>query len=112
MRSGGGARHADRDLVWASTGATVVLSITLAFVFGYSFTFTPLLRAGFGTLQAGRLALAADTASITLMETVDDGVMLLMPGAMQAPFPSRLFWGSLAVSLVIAGLATYPLNRC
>ncbi len=94
-----------------SNGATVVLSIVLAFVFGYAFTVTPLLRAGFPALQAGRLALAADTASITLMEIVDNGVMLLVPGAMQAPLTSWLFWASLAFSLIVAGMAAYPLNR-
>jgi hypothetical protein len=94
-----------------SNGTTVVLSIALAFVLGYAFTVTPLLRAGFPAVQAGRLALAADTASITLMEIVDNAVMLLVPGAMQAPLTSWLFWASLAFSLVVAGIAAYPLNR-
>ena len=94
-----------------SNGATVVMSIALAFVFGYAFTVTPLLRAGFPALRAARLALAADTASITLMEIVDNAVMLVVPGAMQAPLTSWLFWVALAFSLVVAGIAAYPLNR-
>ena len=94
-----------------SNGATVVMSIALAFVFGYAFTVTPLLRAGFPALRATRLALAADTASITLMEIVDNAVMLIVPGAMQAPLTSWLFWVALAFSLVVAGIAAYPLNR-
>jgi len=94
-----------------SNAATVMVSIALAFVFGYSFTLTPLLRAGFPAVQAGRLAFAADTASIALMEIVDNAIMLIVPGAMQAPLTSWLFWGSLGLSLLVAGAAAYPLNR-
>ena len=91
--------------------ATIALAVALAFVFGYGFTLVPLLRAGRTLRQAAALALAADTASITIMEIVDNGVMLLVPGAMDAPLSSPLFWGALGFALVVAGMAAYPLNR-
>jgi hypothetical protein len=94
-----------------SNGATIALAVALAFAFGYAFTMFPLLRHGMPLRQAARLALAADTASIAIMEIVDNGVMLLVPGAMDAPLSSPLFWGALGFALVVAGIAAYPLNR-
>ena len=91
--------------------ATIVLAIALAFVSGYLFTMIPLVRAGIAVRAAARIALAADTASITIMEIVDNLVMLAIPGAMAATLDTPLFWGSLAVSLAIAGVAAYPVNR-
>ena len=89
---------------------TIVLAVVLAFLFGYAFTLVPLLKAmSFG--QAARLALAADTASITVMEIVDNAIMLVIPGAMDAPLASVLFWASLAVALAIAAVAAFPVNR-
>jgi hypothetical protein len=61
--------------------------------------------------QAARLALAADTASITVMEIVDNAIMLVIPGAMNAGLGSLLFWGSLAVALALAAVAAFPVNR-
>ncbi|WP_312405681.1 DUF4396 domain-containing protein [Brevundimonas sp.] len=90
---------------------TIVLSVGLAFVFGYSFTMIPLLRSGLAIGVVLKLALAADTASIALMEVVDNLIMLVIPGAMDAHLGAPLFWGSLALSLVLAGAAAYPLNR-
>jgi hypothetical protein len=90
---------------------TVVLSVVLAFFFGYSLTMLPLFRAGLGLKTAGALAFASDTASIALMEVVDNLIMLVIPGAMDAGLSSLLFWGSLVASLVVAGLAAFPLNR-
>jgi Domain of unknown function (DUF4396) len=90
---------------------TIALAVVLAFFFGYALTVRPLLRDGMGLRQAARLALAADTASITVMEIVDNLVMLATPGAMDAPLASLLFWGSLAVALAIAAIAAYPVNR-
>jgi Domain of unknown function (DUF4396) len=90
---------------------TVVLSVVLAFFFGYSLTMVPLLRAGLGSKTALALALASDTASIALMEFVDNLIMLYIPGAMDAGLSSLLFWGSLVMSLVIAGIVAFPLNR-
>jgi hypothetical protein len=94
-----------------STAATIALAVALAFAFGYAFTLWPLVRAGLAPRQAMRVALAADTASIAVMEIVDNGVMLAIPGAMNASLASPLFWGAMIVSLVIAGIAAFPLNR-
>lgn len=94
-----------------SNGATIALAVALAFAFGYAFTMAPLLRTGMGWRAAVRLALLADTASIAVMEVVDNLVMLAVPGAMDAPLSSPLFWTALAGALVIAGAAAYPLNR-
>ena len=90
---------------------TIALAIGLAFVSGYLFTMIPLVRAGMALGTASRIALAADTASITIMEIVDNLVMLAIPGAMDAGLDSALFWGSLAFSLAVAGVAAYPVNR-
>ena len=94
-----------------SNGATIALAVALAFAFGYAFTMAPLLRAGMSLRQAARVALAADTVSIAIMEVVDNLVMLAVPGAMEAPLTQPLFWGALAFSLVVAGAAAYPANR-
>ena len=91
--------------------ATIVLATALAFVSGYLFTMVPLVRAGIAARAAARIALAADTASIVIMEIVDNLVMLVIPGAMAATLDAPLFWGSLAISLAIAGVAAYPVNR-
>lgn len=94
-----------------STIATIALAVALAFFFGYLLTAFPLLRTGMSLAQASRTAIAADTASIALMEIVDNAIMLVIPGAMTAGLSRPLFWGSLAFSLVIAGIVAYPLNR-
>ena len=78
--------------------ATIVLAILLAFLFGYSLTMLPLLRAGLALGAAVPLALASDTLSIAVMEIVDNAIMLLIPGAMDAGLTNLLFWGSLAVA--------------
>jgi|SRR5688500_9126425 hypothetical protein len=96
-------------LGWGN-GATIALAVALAFLFGYALTLLPLLRA-MATVPALKLALAADTASITVMEIVDNAIMLVVPGAMDAGLASILFWGSLAFSLAIAGIAAFPVNR-
>jgi hypothetical protein len=97
-------------LNWGN-GATVVASIALAFVFGYGLTSVPLLRAGLPVRRVAPLALASDTLSITTMEIVDTLIVLAIPGALDAGLTDALFWGSLAVALVIAGAAAYPVNR-
>ena len=90
---------------------TIALSILLAFVFGYLLTMLPLLRAQVGLGAALRLAFASDTVSIIVMEIVDNLVVLLIPGAMNAGLGEPLFWGSLVVSLVIAGAIAFPVVR-
>ena len=91
--------------------ATVVLSIVLAFVFGYGLTMRGVLRAGVGWRAALKVALAADTVSIAVMELLDNAVIVAVPGAMDAGLTSVLFWGSLAFSLVVAFVLTTPVNR-
>jgi Domain of unknown function (DUF4396) len=90
---------------------TIALAVTLAFLFGYSFTLVPLLRAGLALGTAVGLALASDTISIAVMEIVDNAIMLLVPGAMEAGLDNFRFWGSLVVALLVAGAAAYPVNR-
>jgi hypothetical protein len=97
-------------LGWANW-PTVALSVILAFLFGYLLTLLPLLRAGMAFGTAAGLAFASDTVSITIMEIVDNAVMLLIPGAMDSGLAHPLFWGSLVVALVLAGIAAYPANR-
>ncbi len=94
-----------------SDWATIALAVVLAFFFGYALTMLPLLRSGMAFGAAVKLALAADTASITIMEIVDNAIMLVIPGAMHAGLGSPLFWGSLAFALVVAGVAAFPVNR-
>ena len=94
-----------------SAGSTIALAVVLAFFFGYLLTLLPLRRAGMTTLAALRVAFAADTVSIAIMEVVDNLIMLAIPGAMDAGLAEPLFWGSLAVALVIAGAAALPVNR-
>jgi hypothetical protein len=91
--------------------ATVVLSIALAFVFGYALTMRGVLRAGLPVARALRVALAADTVSIAVMELIDNTVMVAVPGAMEAGLGEGLFWLSLAGSLALAFVLTTPVNR-
>jgi hypothetical protein len=90
---------------------TIGLAVVLAFFFGYSLTMVPLLRSGIVLAAAIPVALAADTISIAIMEIVDNAIMLVIPGAMEAGLTNVLFWGSLAFALAVAGAAAYPVNR-
>jgi hypothetical protein len=94
-----------------SDGATIALAVGLAFLFGYAFTVTPVLRSGLTLTAALGVAFAADTLSITVMEIVDNTVILLVPGAMDAGLGSVLFWASLAFALAVAFVVTVPVNR-
>jgi hypothetical protein len=85
--------------------------VALAFLFGYSFTIVPVLRSGLALGAALGVALAADTVSITVMEIVDNAIILMIPGAMHAGLDSWLFWGALAVALGVAFVVTVPVNR-
>ena len=91
--------------------ATIALAIVLAFFFGYSLTMLPLLRSGLALATVLPLAFASDTLSITIMEFVDNLILLVIPGAMEAELTSPLFWGSLAFALAVAFVAAYPANR-
>jgi len=94
-----------------SNGATIALAVGLAFLSGFGLTALPFLRRGYALKAALRIALAADAASITIMEIVDNALMLAIPSAMDAPIHSLHFWASMAVALAVAGVAAYPLNR-
>jgi hypothetical protein len=91
--------------------ATIALAVVLAFFFGYLLTSLPLLRSGLALGAVVPIALAADTISIAIMELVDNALMLLIPGAMDAGVGDIGFWLALAVALLIAGVAAYPVNR-
>src|SRR5687768_11235563 len=91
--------------------ATIVAAIVLAFIFGYALTIRPVLRSGVPLRAAIRVALAADTLSIAVMEIVDNAVLLIIPDAMDAGLTDLLFWGSLAVALAVAFVVTVPVNR-
>ncbi len=94
-----------------SNGPSIALAAVLAFFFGYGFTVGPVLRSGLPMHRAVRVALAADTLSILTMELVDNGVVLAVPGAMDAGLSDLLFWGSLATALAVAFVVTVPVNR-
>jgi Domain of unknown function (DUF4396) len=97
-------------LGWGNV-ASIGISIVLAFFFGYSLTLGPVLRAGVPPQRALPLAFASDTASITVMEITDNAFILLVPGAIAAGLGQALFWWSLAVSLLVAFVFAFPLNR-
>jgi Domain of unknown function (DUF4396) len=94
-----------------SNGSTVAISIALAFVFGYALTSMPLLRAGLALAAVLPIAFASDTLSIATMEAVDNAIVVLIPGAIDAGLDSLLFWGSLVFSLPVAGAFAVPVNR-
>ena len=94
-----------------SNGPSIALAVVLAFFFGYSLTLLPVLRSGIAFSSAVGVAFAADTLSILTMEIVDNAVLLFWPGAMEAGLADLLFWGSLAISLVVAFFLTVPVNR-
>lgn len=102
-------------LISAATGlgnvASILLSLGLAFVFGYALSSLPLLAAGLPVRRVVLLVLAADSLSILTMEVVDNGFVALVPGALDAGLPDSLFWWSTMLSLVVAFGAAYPVNR-
>ena len=98
------------QLGW-SNEASIVLAIVLAYVFGYALTLRPLVGSGLALGAAMSVAFAADTLSITVMEIVDNAVVVLVPGAMDAGLLDPLFWGTLALGLGIAWVAAFPVNR-
>ncbi|WP_405721364.1 DUF4396 domain-containing protein [Streptomyces sp. NBC_00046] len=97
-------------LGWGNV-ATMVLAIVLAFLLGYTLTLRSILKAGVDFGTALRVAFAADTLSIAVMELIDNGVIALWPGAMDATLADTLFWGALAISLAVAFVATTPVNK-
>lgn len=98
------------QLGWDDFGS-IALAVVLAYIFGYAMTLRPLLRSGLAVGAALSVAFAADTLSITVMEIVDNAILLAIPGAMDAGITSLLFWGSLALALAVAWVAAFPVNR-
>jgi hypothetical protein len=94
-----------------SQWGTVALAVALAFLFGYSLTSLPLLRAGLAVSVVAPIALATDTFSIAVMEIVDNAIMVIVPGAMESGLGDVLFWGALSFALVVAGVVAFPVNR-
>ncbi|MGW2045078.1 DUF4396 domain-containing protein [Streptomyces sp. NPDC001858] len=90
---------------------TMVVAIALAFLFGYSFTLFAVRRAGLDLRAAVKVALAADTVSIAVMELVDNSIIALTPGAMEAELTDGLFWSALLGGFAIAFLITTPVNK-
>ncbi len=97
-------------LMWGNV-STMILAITLAFLFGYSFTLVAVRRAGLDLKSAIKVALAADTVSIAVMELVDNGIVALVPGAMDAHLSDAVFWSALLGGFAIAFLITTPVNK-
>jgi len=94
-----------------TNAVTLILGIVLAYLFGYALTLVPLVRAGMPVLRASGITFAAETLSITTMEIVDNVVVVAIPGAMDAGLADLLFWASLAISLALAFVAAFPVNR-
>jgi hypothetical protein len=94
-----------------SQWGTVALAVALAFVFGYSLTSLPLLRAGLALGAVVPIAFASDTLSIATMEVIDNVIMVAVPGAMAAGLGDILFWGTLSFGLAVAGFVAFPVNR-
>jgi hypothetical protein len=94
-----------------SAVSTIVLAVVLAFFFGYALTIRPVVQTGLTLSAAIPIAVAADTVSIATMEVVDNAIIVVIPGAMDAGLTALLFWGSLAASLLVAFVVTVPVNR-
>jgi hypothetical protein len=99
-----------RQLGWDDL-PSIALAVVLAFMFGYALTLRPLLASGVALGSALSLAFAADTLSITVMEIVDNAIILAIPGAMDVGIADPLFWGSLGLALAVAGVVAFPVNR-
>ncbi|MGH2944858.1 MAG: DUF4396 domain-containing protein [Solirubrobacteraceae bacterium] len=97
-------------LGWSDV-ATIALAVALAFFFGYSLTSLPLLRSGLALAAVIPTALASDSISIAIMEVVDNAILLVIPGAMEAGLGDFGFWAALAFALPVAGAAAFPANR-
>jgi hypothetical protein len=91
--------------------ASIALAVALAFLFGYSLTSLPLLRARLPFAAIVPIALAADTVSIAIMEVIDNGFMLVVPGAMEAGLGDFRFWAPLLGGFVIAWPFAFAVNR-
>jgi ABC-type nickel/cobalt efflux system permease component RcnA len=89
----------------------IPLAIALAFLFGYALTIRPVLKAGVAFGVASGIALASDTVSIAVMETVDNLFILAVPGAINAGLGDAKFWWSIVLGFVIAFPLATIVNR-
>ncbi len=94
-----------------STGVTILLAVSLAFLFGYALSTLPLLKSGMTFFAALSVVFTADTLSIATMEVVDNAVMYVIPGAMESGLVNPLFWLSMAIALTAAFFAALPVNK-
>ncbi len=94
-----------------STGITIALAVGLAFLFGYLLSTVPLIQAGLGFFAALSVVFAADTLSIAIMEIVDNTIMAVIPGAMDAGLVNPIFWVGMMIALTAAFIAAFPVNR-
>ena len=92
-------------------GWSVAISVALSFVFGYSLSTLPLVKVGVAPLAAFSVVFAADTLSIATMEAVDNAVMVVLPGAMNAGLVNVVFWVGMMISLTAAFLVAVPVNQ-
>jgi hypothetical protein len=90
---------------------TIILAVSLAFLFGYSLSLLPVVKSGVAITTALPIVFASDTLSIATMEVVDNGVMAVIPGAMEAGLVNPIFWLSMTVALTAAFFAAFPVNR-
>lgn len=95
---------------WSNT-LTLVVSIVLAFICGYSLSMVPLLKHHLPFRRALVVILLADTLSITAMEITDNTVMAIVPGAMGAGLNNILFWVTMPLSLAVAFAVAVPVNE-
>ncbi|HEX8780860.1 MAG TPA: DUF4396 domain-containing protein [Nocardioides sp.] len=93
------------------TAVTIALAVGLAFLFGYALSTLPLVKAGLGFFPALSVVFAADTLSIAVMEVVDNLVMAVIPGAMDAGLVNPVFWIGMIIALTVAFVAAFPVNR-
>jgi len=93
------------------THVTLLLAIGLAFLFGYTLSTLPLLKAGMGVKAAFTVVLAADTLSIAVMELTDNAVMAAIPGAMNASLVNPMFWIAMPIALTVAFFVALPVNK-
>jgi hypothetical protein len=96
---------------WGNLATIVVLAVALAYLFGFGLTSLPLFRAGLTLAAIVPIALAADTVSITIMEIIDDGFVLVVPGAMDVGLGDLLFWASIAGGFALAYPFAFLANR-
>jgi uncharacterized protein DUF4396 len=97
-------------LGWGNA-ASIGLAVGLAFLFGYTLTSMPLIRAGLALTAIIPIALAADTVSIAIMEFIDNLFVVLVPGAMEAGLKDARFWLPLLGGFALAWPFAFLVNR-